>query len=880
MLLLAIALFASPLLFTFHSSAEAASPPPFSHPGIHLNNTDLSRMKNAVINQIEPIYSAYNNFAASSRSAKTYTMAGPVTMVSRDPTVNMSQFDSDSIAVRNQAIMWYITGDSAHAEKAISILNAWAGTLTVIQGATAGLGASYNGLYMLEGAEIIRYTYPGVQAADITTWENWFKAVFYGAIDSHPDVGNIGNYNIAGLMGIAVFTNNQSLYNLAVNQFRNGDAVGLKRNVLPSGQSAEAGRDQTHTMLNLHALAKTAQIAYNQGTDLYADEGNLLLKAAEYYSKYNLGYDVPYSKAYTRSNYSQISDIDRGTSAAQEYLEMVYAHYHNKKDLPGSTYTRQFLDSKVSAGVLNEGVLLYRVPESSSAASAPNGLSAVAVTADQVDLTWNRVSRADRYNVKRATSSGGPYVTIAANIPLERFSATGLSAGTSYYFIVSAINASGIESANSSTVHTTTLGATLSAPSALTAVVPSSSRIDLTWTDNSNNEIGFKIERATTSSGPFTQVGTVERNLTAYTDLGLAAGTTYYYRVRAYNNAGSHSPYTATFSAVTALDGALPTPWQTADIGNVGVTGSANYDNGTFRLKGGGTFFRGSVDTTRFAYQQVSGDFQITARVNSVQQTNDYAYAGVMVRASLDAAAVSAKMAVTPFGQAVWLKRTAVGSDTVDQERAGGNYTPGWVKIVRQGNQLAGYYSKDGLNWTGTYVYDFPLNTSVYVGLLATSMKSNTLSQATFDNVSIVPLMSGTKKLISRYSGKALDNGNTTNNGANVIQWTDNGGNPQRWSIVRSAAGFYKLINIRSGLVLDNGYAAGQGVSVNMLQKTDEGSYAQMWDIVDVGGGYYKLINVYSGKALDNRSSTAEGAIVTQWTDNGGNPQQWRILNP
>src|SRR5437867_311491 len=74
---------------------------------------------------------------------------------------------------------------------------------------------------------------------------------------------------------------------------------------------------------------------------------------------------------------------------------------------------------------------------------------------------------------------------------------------------------------------------TVSAPSNLSAAGVSSSQIDLTWVDNSNNEREFKIERASSSAGPWTQIAATGSNVTSYSNTGLSPSTTWYYRVRA-----------------------------------------------------------------------------------------------------------------------------------------------------------------------------------------------------------------------------------------------------------------------------------------------------------------------------------------------------------
>ena len=90
------------------------------------------------------------------------------------------------------------------------------------------------------------------------------------------------------------------------------------------------------------------------------------------------------------------------------------------------------------------------------------------------------------------------------------------------------------------------------APGGLTATAASSSQINLAWTDNSNDETAFKVERATAADGPWTEIaGTLAANTTTYSATGLGASTTYHFRVRSSNGVGD-SAYTATASATTS----------------------------------------------------------------------------------------------------------------------------------------------------------------------------------------------------------------------------------------------------------------------------------------------------------------------------------------
>ena len=89
------------------------------------------------------------------------------------------------------------------------------------------------------------------------------------------------------------------------------------------------------------------------------------------------------------------------------------------------------------------------------------------------------------------------------------------------------------------------------APTGLVATATSSASVNLSWTDSSSDETGFKIERSSTSaSAAFVEVARTGPGVTSYDDTGLSLSTTYWYRVRAYG-AGGDSSYTEVASSTT-----------------------------------------------------------------------------------------------------------------------------------------------------------------------------------------------------------------------------------------------------------------------------------------------------------------------------------------
>ena len=87
---------------------------------------------------------------------------------------------------------------------------------------------------------------------------------------------------------------------------------------------------------------------------------------------------------------------------------------------------------------------------------APTGLTAVAVSSTQINAQWNASSNAASYTIKRTITNGGPYAIIAAGVAATNYSDSGVSAGTTYYYVVSAANGAG-ESTNSAPASATTL---------------------------------------------------------------------------------------------------------------------------------------------------------------------------------------------------------------------------------------------------------------------------------------------------------------------------------------------------------------------------------------------------------------------------------------
>jgi len=182
----------------------------------------------------------------------------------------------------------------------------------------------------------------------------------------------------------------------------------------------------------------------------------------------------------------------------------------------------------------------------------------------------------------------------------------------------------------------------------------------------------------------------------------------------------------------------LPAGWTDADVGSTGVGGSAGYANGVFTVQGGGVQIYGSADAFNYAYQPLSGDGVIQARLVSLQGGASYISAGVMIRESLNAGSTNAKTADWAAYHGIYFDvRTTTGGGT-SEPGALGVTLPYWVKVSRSGNTFSSYTSSDGVNWVQLGASQtISMAQNVDVGLAVTSGSTSVYATATFDNVSV-----------------------------------------------------------------------------------------------------------------------------------------------
>jgi hypothetical protein len=433
-------------------------------------------MKAKVAGNEEPWKGSWDRLVANSHAQLAYVPNPQATICAGGPCdpENYMRLAHDAAAAYQLALRYHVSGDPDYADKATEILDAWATTLTSFEGdSNAGLRAALYGYQLAAAGELLR----DHAAWDPAGLKDRLTTLFYPMLSRFLTLHNgacEGNYwanwdlaNVAAVMAIGVFADRRDIFDQGVEYFYHGVGEGSINNAVHyvhpdgSGQWQESGRDQGHSTLGPMLMAVVAEIAWNQGIDLYGHGGNRLLLGSEYVAAYNLGNEVPYV-AYTYRSGPEgscklgvqptISAAGRPSSRAG--FELLYHHYVNRRGI-AAPFTQAFAAQlrpeggggdygNNSGGFDSLGfTTLTHALDPIASGAVPSALRPF-VEGRRINLSWSGSAYATGYNVKRSLTSGGPYV-LHATVENGRTNVIDaeLIPGVTYYYVVSAITPAG-----------------------------------------------------------------------------------------------------------------------------------------------------------------------------------------------------------------------------------------------------------------------------------------------------------------------------------------------------------------------------------------------------------------------------------------------------
>jgi len=167
---------------------------------------------------------------------------------------------------------------------------------------------------------------------------------------------------------------------------------------------------------------------------------------------------------------------------------------------------------------------------------------------------------------------------------------------------------------------------------------------------------------------------------------------------------------------------------------------------GTYTVTASGTDIWGTADEFHYAYKMLTGAGSIVARVVSVENTNDWAKAGVMIRQTLEPGSAHAFACMTPSNGVAFQGRYTAGGSSFNTNQTGIT-APHWVRLQRDvAGNFSMSHSANGTTWEpipNATPESVPMSATVYVGLALTSHDNSAVCEAVFSNVTTSGTVSG-----------------------------------------------------------------------------------------------------------------------------------------
>jgi hypothetical protein len=186
--------------------------------------------------------------------------------------------------------------------------------------------------------------------------------------------------------------------------------------------------------------------------------------------------------------------------------------------------------------------------------------------------------------------------------------------------------------------------------------------------------------------------------------------------------------------------------WASTDVGSVGMSGTAVENNGVWTVQGAGSDIWSTSDAFQFVSRPASSDrLHLIVRVDDLQNTDPFAKAGLMLRASLNPDAATVILDVRPNGEVEFMQRP---SDGAAMAYIGGMFvnTPVWLQLYWVGiggptTDVIASVSQDRVNWSvvaRSVTFTLP-STGYYAGVAVTSHDTSQLNTAHFEGLSLLP---------------------------------------------------------------------------------------------------------------------------------------------
>ena len=402
-----------------------------------------------------------------------------------------------------------------------------------------------------------------------------FVPGFYGCCQQLEDA-NAGTNPPGQVTGLAVAAASTTQLNLTWDSTANANSYKVERATSSGGSFSQIATPSSNSYNDTGRSAGTAyfykvRATNGNGDGSYSSEATSftlpnqvtgLSASAASATQINLSWNNPTG---TEAGYK----IMRASSSGGSFSQIATTASTSYSNTGLSASTAYFYKVKAYTSPGGDGALSSEATATTTTGppGQVTGLAVAAASTTQLNLSWSATTNATSYKVERSVSSGSGFSQIATPSS-NSYNDTGRSVGTRYYYKVRATNGDG-DGSYSSEANSFTLPGQVTG---LSASAASTSQINLSWNNPTGTETGFKILRATSSGGTYSQITTVS-GTTSYSNTGLSASTTYYYKVKAYTSPGGDGAESSIANATTNSAGSAPTGV------SIATTSSGNYDN-------------------------------------------------------------------------------------------------------------------------------------------------------------------------------------------------------------------------------------------------------------------------------------------------------------
>lgn len=241
----------------------------------------------------------------------------------------------------------------------------------------------------------------------------------------------------------------------------------------------------------------------------------------------------------------------------------------------------------------------------------------------------------------------------------------------------------------------------------------------------------FKVYRDKNLSDEFASGESANEKWKVYPQ--LVKNHSYYWVSRAVDSNNMVSAWSKPFEFYVNLSSL----WQSKNIGHCWKKGSFLNIGNRFEIEASGFDIWGMLDTFKFTCQPSNKDCEITARVESIVNTHDWAKAGLMIRDSFRLGSKHVMIAVTPENGIAFQYRKRTGWIS-KHESCGEKITaPYWLKLKRTGNTFTSYISENGTNWVRSGQVEISMSDDVFIGMAVTSHNNLKICKAVFTDTKI-----------------------------------------------------------------------------------------------------------------------------------------------